>query len=154
MAGRTALECALDLLARRDHGEEELRRKLRRRGFAEGEIDETLGRLREKGYVDDRRYAATFADSAARSGKAVGERLVQELRRRGIPREIAAEAAAGAAGNHDGGMLLRELIRRRFSGYDHGSAEPREKRRVIGYLLRRGFDFSVVARILGETNEN
>jgi regulatory protein len=150
MAGRTPLDAALDLLGRRDHSEEEMRRKLRVRKYSDEEISDVLAILREKGYLDDRRFAGSFAEWASRSGKAVGPRLVQELRRRGIGRETAAEAAAESAREHDPEDILRESLRRRFPKYDPRTADLREKRRVFGYFQRKGFDAGLVARLLRE----
>ena len=49
------LETAVRLLAKRDHTEREVRTKLKQLEFTPVEIDETIGTLREKGYLDDAR---------------------------------------------------------------------------------------------------
>jgi SOS response regulatory protein OraA/RecX len=44
---------ALARLARRDHSEQEIRRALRRDGFADELVEETVLRLRRERYLDD-----------------------------------------------------------------------------------------------------
>jgi len=135
---------ALNLLARRDHSVAELRRKLVSRGFPDSRVSDALERLLRQGYLDDRRFAEHWVESALRSGKGYGNRLLLELLRRGVSRETAAEAIAGAACGYGERQLLDALMAKRFSGFDPASAPLKERRRVHAYLLRRGFSSSAI----------
>ncbi|HOP40860.1 MAG TPA: RecX family transcriptional regulator, partial [Geobacteraceae bacterium] len=66
---RSALATAVSFLSRRDHSEAELRRKLFAKGFPAEELDEAMARLRSAVYLDDRRFALGFAESAIRNGR-------------------------------------------------------------------------------------
>jgi regulatory protein len=90
----TCYDQALRLLARRPHFRRQLERKLRERGYDDGEVEATLERLAREGHVDDERLARDFA--AARAGRAgEGARRVRaELERRGVTAETAAGALA------------------------------------------------------------
>jgi len=135
---------ALNLLARRDHSVAELRRKLVSRGFPDSLVSDALERLLRQGYLDDRRFAEYWVESALRSGKGYGNRLLLELLRRGVSRETAAEAVAGAACGYGERQLLDALMAKRFSSFDPASAPLKERRRVHAYLLRRGFSSSAI----------
>ena len=153
MAGSKAMDAALNLLTRRDHSSAELSRKLAAKGFPAEEIEATLSRLHGLCYLDDRRYAEQWATRAVREGKAVGHRLRLELRRRGIPPEIAEAAMAAAGENLDEREAIGELLDRRFAGFDPATATPMEKRRVVGWFQRRGFSLSAIfdaLRLAGE----
>jgi regulatory protein len=78
----------LGLLARREHGASELKRKLGARGdFAKADIDQAVESLRETGAQSDQRYALAIARSRARKG--YGPRFVaQELASKGIARAL------------------------------------------------------------------
>ena len=52
---------ALKVLAGRAHSTGELREKLRRRAERISDIDDVIARLKENGYLDDRRFAEGFA---------------------------------------------------------------------------------------------
>lgn len=145
---RDPLSTALDILSRRDHSEAELVRKLRTRGIDAGEIERVVARLREFGYLDDRRVACRLVESALAQGKMVGARLQGELRRRGIPPELAEEALALSAADCDERALVGDLLTRKFPGFDPLTADPREKRRVVGWFQRRGFGLGAILEAL------
>src|SRR5919108_196085 len=124
--GRGAMTYALDVLSRRDRSEAELARKLRRKGFGGEEIEAVGARLRELGYLDDRRLAGRLAEAAVAGGRMVGQRLRLELIRRGITRAMAEEALEAASAGHDEQGAVAELLARKFPGFDPGSADPKE----------------------------
>lgn len=135
---------ALNLLSRRDHTTAELQRKLAARGFSADSIAELLEQLAAKGYLDDRRFAERWAETAIKNGRGYGFRIQQELQQRGIPREIAAEVIAAAAAEYPEHDSLASIASRRFSAFDPASASPKEKQRVYNYLLRRGFSIPAI----------
>ncbi len=135
---------ALGFLARRDHSEAELVRKLREKGMSAGVIVVVVQRLKDLRYLDDRRFAEQWAESAVKSGRGYGPRLRQELSRRGIARDVIAEVLAGIAAEHDETETLTALMARKFTGFDPMTASDREKRRVVNFLQRRGFSLSVI----------
>ena len=73
-----ALAYAVRALARRDHSVAELERKLRDKGFSAAVMAEVIARLDRSGYLDDRRFAERWAESAVRNGRGYGPRLRQE----------------------------------------------------------------------------
>jgi regulatory protein len=139
---------ALRALTRRDHSEAELRRKLTGREFSAAAVEETIGRLKESRYLDDRRFALNWAESAVRNGRGYGYRLRFELSRRGIAEEIAAEVIAQLNTDYGEAEMLRALLLKKFPGFDPLSADERQRRRIIGYLQRRGFSLTAVLQAL------
>jgi hypothetical protein len=76
---------ALKILAGRAHSAGEMREKLRRRAERAGDVDEALSRLKDLGYLDDRRFAEGFA-AARLAGDGLGRtRVTQDLRRPSTP---------------------------------------------------------------------
>jgi len=74
---------AMDLLARREHGCEELTRKLVSKGFDAELASEVISTLESDGLVADERFAEAFARSRVNRGQ--GPRRIElELRERGI----------------------------------------------------------------------
>lgn len=151
---RSGLSYAVDLLSRRDHAEAELVRKLRRTVDDEEEIARIVARLRELGYLDDRRLAARIVEAALSGGRMAGARLRLELQRRGIPRAIADEALQAAAGDYDERDAVTALLSRKFPRFATDGGDPREKRRIVGWLQRRGFSLSAILEALREPAED
>jgi regulatory protein len=147
---KRALAGALRALARRDHSEAELACKLGVKGFSPAAVADTITRLKDAGYLDDRRFARQWAESALRNGRGFGLRIRQELLRRGVAEAVVAEAMAGLTGEYGEAELIRELLARRFPAFSPGTAPDREKRRVMQYLQRRGFACSAILTVFRE----
>ncbi|HJV66387.1 MAG TPA: regulatory protein RecX [Geomonas sp.] len=144
----TPFDSSLRILSLRDHSEAELRRKLKEKGYEEAGIEESVARLKELGYLDDVRFARHFVCSAVRNGRGYGARLKMELARRGVAAAIVAEVLAEIEEEHSEAELLGQLMERRFGSFDPGSATDKERRRVIGYLQRKGFSLSAILKQL------
>jgi len=150
LSGSDPLAAALRLLALRDRSAAELARRLQRQGFAAEQVEATLARCRELGYLDDERFARARAGALTRQGRAVGRRLLLELRRSGLDAATAARAAAEAERACPATEALAELSRRRFPGFAWSAADDRERRRVVDYFQRRGFPLSLVLSFFQE----
>ncbi len=126
------------LLAVRAHGEEELRRKLLRRGCLPGEVEAALAQLRRAGYLDDLEVARSLVRRRSRArGRALIERELMSL---GISSEVTAQALTELSEQAEA-AAARHLIE---------SAPGLQRRRLAGRLQRRGFLPSQVRRLLAE----
>jgi regulatory protein len=143
-----ALAYAVRVLARRDHSVAELERKLLDKGFPAAVVEELIARLEKSGYLDDRRFAGLWAESAVRNGRGYGPRLRLELTRRGVSREIVADVLAGIAAAYGEKETLARLAERKFARFDPQTASDRDKRRVFAYLQRRGFSAATILDFL------
>ena len=148
MERSSAFDCSLRVLALRDHSEAELRRKLSAKGYEDEEIGAAVARLFELNYLDDLRFARSFASSALRNGRGYGVRLKMELSRRGVAAKIVTQVLGEMSEEFSEKELLAQLVARRYPGFDAGSAPEKEKRRVVGYLQRKGFSLSAIFREL------
>ncbi len=144
---------ALRLLNARDYTEARLREKLRGKGFDETDLEAVLGKLVSEGWVNDLRYAERFAESALACGRYYGPRLRQEMRRRGLSRELVSEVLGRVLGEHDEAVEVRAIIERRFSGFSFSTASDKEKRRAADFLQRRGFSLSAIMTALRTTGQ-
>ena len=140
------------MLALRDHSEAELRRKLQQKGYAGEPIDASVARLYELGYLDDARFARGFAYSAVRNGRGYGARLKMELARRGVAPAIVEEVLAVIGEEFGEAQMIADTLARRFSGFNPENATEKERRRVVGYLQRKGFSLSAIFRQLRQTS--
>ncbi len=157
-AGRTdPWPAILRLLTGRDYSQMELQRRLLAKGFDQTSIDDALQRCLELGYLDDARYALQRATSLMTQGRAVGPRILADLRQRGISEELACQALDKAREACDEEELLTSLLQRRFPDFSYNSAPAKERQRVVHFLQRRGFSISHIMNRLTrkgfETND-
>lgn len=109
-------ERAVAALARRSRSGAELERWLLARATTPAAARAVLARLREHGYLDDRRFAESFAAYAKETEGFGAARVRRELRRRGVPAPLAETAVAGAfAGTREDQLLADFLRRKRLS---------------------------------------
>jgi SOS response regulatory protein OraA/RecX len=90
----TTRVAALRLLAMRRLTEAQLWQKLEARGYPDEAIADANGRCKSEGYIDDRLFATLYVEGTR---KPVGDaRLIAELVKRGVAREVAHDAVASA----------------------------------------------------------
>lgn len=136
------LEAALRLLARRAYSEAGIREALARRGVRPGEIRRVLGRLRELGYVDDRKFAADWSERLQARGFG-SLRIRFELQRHGVEERTAERELPSVA---EECVIARRVLRGRFG--DLPVVEPRRKGQAVRLLASRGFPQEVVESVL------
>ena len=119
----------------------ELREKLVRKGAEEEEAQDIALWLEELGAVDEEAYAGILVRhyAAAHYGK---KRIVQELQRRGIPRELMEEALAQLPQPCE---AIEGYIAAKYKGR---SLDFDERRKLGNALLRRGFDWHDIRPVL------
>lgn len=145
----------LKLLAMRAYSVRDLGRKLQRRGYPDGEVSETVASFTESGLLDDERFAGQYARSRIVNDSAAPRRVVQLLGRYGIPRDLAEHAVARTIEEEDLNPAdSAELLARKKAATLVGLDPAVARRRLYGYLARRGFDLDhirgAVATVLAE----
>lgn len=150
-----ARTAALGLLARRDLSEAEVRERLGQREYAEPEVEEAVGRLRDRGYLDDGALAKALAASRA-AGRLHGpNRVADYLRRRRLPpdlvRSAVEEAFPGGAETELAKQAAARLASSRAKapaipgepgeedGYGRRQEERKRRERLLRRLVGRGF---------------
>ncbi len=138
VSSRRAFNAALDLLSRRDHTKQELLRKLTVKHTEEA-ARAAVERAEALGYIDEARFAENYAESLYRNKRFGERRIVQELLRKGIPREIAENTVENL--DKDGENRIILLLRGK---YRTALCDEKGKRRAINGLLRMGYSYSEI----------
>lgn len=132
-----ALQKAMLLLSYRPRSEAEIRQKLQVGGFDPETIELVIERLRSNGLAEDENFARNWIENRNSFRPRSRKMLAYELRRKGITAENI-NAAMEEAGN-DSDLAYRAAYRyaRKLVGTDWESF----KRRLLGFLSRRGFTY-------------
>lgn len=154
-----AREAALRLLAHRPRSRSELAGRLKRRDVPAHVISACLDALEKEGLVDDEAFARMWVRDRLRLKPRGRGALLVELRRKGVTRDVARQAVDEVFTDEevrDGdlaveaalGWLRRQGPRVRQALRQPPFEDPREKarRRLYGYLSRRGFRGADVVR--------
>ncbi len=142
---RAARKKAMDLLARREYGHDELIGRLAAAGFQRDTATEAVDVLAGEGLQDDRRFAENFV--AARAGRGGGPlRIRHALIERGLKSALVDRVLD--AFDADWFEQAREVRLKKY-----GAAPPadyREKARQMRFLQYRGFDHEQIRYAMEE----
>jgi len=126
------------LLRARPRSVSEVRERLTRRGHDAASVEGTIRSALDAGLLDDRAFAKLWVADRLWHHPLSRSALEQELREKGIDRSIAVaelDAQYPAVREVD---VARDLASERFERL-RGIELERRRRRVAGYLMRRGF---------------
>ncbi len=143
-------EYALHALAGRAYSVSELTAKLRGRAERQDDVPPVIARLKERGYLDDRRYAQAFAASR-RENQGFGQsRVLRDLRARRVAPSVAEQAVRAAYRDADEAALIEAFLARKYRHTALGPylAEPRHLASVYRKLRLAGFTAAGVIRVL------
>jgi regulatory protein len=139
---------ALRMLGRRALSQREVAERLQRKGFGAGAVRAEVARLAAAGLLDDAALAAAVTRAQLAEGR--GRRaLALRLKRRGVARETAGEVLAGIA-EEDEVEALAAALARAARKYPDFRRLPLQRRKVVRYLLARGFGAAAISRALAK----
>ncbi|WP_375575364.1 recombination regulator RecX [Paracidovorax oryzae] len=133
---------ALRLLAQREHSRSELEAKLARHVQEGDDLHAVLDELQARDFINAGRVAESVVHRrAARLGT---QRVVQELRAKGLDDAVVRETAERLRGSEAARALA--VWRQRFGTPPE---TPQERARQMRFLAARGFPGDVVRRVIG-----
>ena len=125
----------------------ELRQKLTRRAAQRGDVDEVIRRLKENGYLNDQRFAESFANWR-RDNDGVGKtKVVRDLMARRVAPELAKKTTEAAYSGTDETALVEQFLARKFRGRDLGALLQEEKHLASTFRRLRTAGFSAGSSI-------
>lgn len=141
---RAKLRC-MNLLKSMDRTEFQLRQKLRQGDYPEEVAERAIAYVKKFGYVNDRAYALRYIES--RQGRDARRQIACDLRQKGISQDIIQEAFEEAE-PQDEEALIRRLAEKKH--IDPRTADRKERQRLYGFLMRKGFSAEAIGRALRE----
>ena len=137
----------LHLLEQGDRTRKGLEERLLQNGYPPEAVEAALAYVGSFHYVDDKRYAVNYIQNQKnRKGRA---RILMELRNKGVSQEDIDYAFQETEEGADTRERIRELIRKKRKG--PGKMEEKERQRLYGFLMRRGFASSDILSVLRES---
>lgn len=153
-----AFQKSLRFIAYKPRTNFDVRKKLIESGYPEEIVEIILQRLEEKGYINDHQFANNWSENKSLN-KPRSKKLIRlELKQKSIDEEIIEEVVNRMDSDDELAIRAAEKYYRKLSNLE----EITFRRRLTGFLLRRGFSYSVIKPIVDQfwektcqnTNEN
>lgn len=142
---------ALRALGGRAHTVSELTDRLRRRAARQQDVGKVLARLKQAGYLDDRRFAQSYAVSRLENAGLGQMRVLRDLRARRVAPAVAERAVQDAYREVDeAGLIESFLERKRLTGH---LADCRRMAAAYRKLRLAGFSSGNCIRVLKRYSE-
>ena len=142
-AKEKTLTKALRYIAFKPRTEFEVEQKLKKNGACETDINYVLERLRESEVINDERFAREWVETRS-SSKPRGQRLLRfELLGKHISEENISDAMQAVPPEKESAEKAAQSYAARLRGKDYEDF----KKRLTGFLLRRGFHWEVVSQV-------
>ena len=134
------LNYALRLFNRKDYTEKEIRDRLLKKSQSEDEIDEVIGYLKEKRFIDDVRYTQNYLYFRLKRGYGK-RRVVHELLRKGIAEDLIDRVLTSEDENAEEVFLKKLKLL-------EGKRNKRKK--MFDFMYRRGFNSDKIVELLNK----
>ena len=136
---------ALRWLTARELSEGQVRARLAEKGYTADAIRPAVERLLNERTIDDRRAATAVARTEARVRRHGPHRVMAKLMAMRFDRELAKEVVRDLFGDEDEEALIDRALERRLRGKSARLTDPRERQKLMAYLVRQGFSSSAAS---------
>lgn len=133
---------ALRTLGQRAHSANELKQKLARRAQSPGDLTATLAKLREYGFIDDRKFSEAFAAARLQNQGFGRHRVLRELQSKRVAGTVAQSAVEKTFAETDEQELIQQFLARKFRGKDLPQYLAQEKNLAAAYRRLRAAGFN------------
>jgi regulatory protein len=129
----------------------EVEKKLRDKEFGDALVDAVLSDLVRLGFINDQRFADQWAQSRIRLRGLGRRRIEQELRNKGVDRETVSRTLKDVLAPDLEIETARKAAERKLATMKTLDRETM-RRRLGGFLERKGFSYKVIRNILKESD--
>src|SRR3984957_7888938 len=136
------MEYAARTLSGRAQTSSELREKLRRRAIKKEDVDLVIARLKDSGYLNDKRFAESFANWRRDNAGFGKSRVERDLMSRRVAPALAKQAASAAYQETDEVAMIEHFLARKYRGKNLGELLQEPKHLASAYRKLRGAGFS------------
>lgn len=136
------------LLSGRDHGAEELKRKLVKKGFSPSMCEQVVAEFREKDLLNDRTYATKFAQDKYHLKQWGPKKIKSALFKKGVPKTVISNVIEKLKSEMEPVDTCIELALKRRR---HFLREPdlfKRKQKIFRYLAGKGYSSEKIKKAL------
>jgi regulatory protein len=146
--GRRPMDAALGYLSARARTVREVERYLDGQNYGESEVQQTVERLQELGYLNDAEFAGEFVRTRLNTKPVSRYKLQEQLYSHELPRDIVEQALEAV--DDDVEKQNAVLVARKYAEQMRTLSREERDRRLMQRMVGRGFSYDV-SRLALET---
>ncbi len=143
---KRAQKRVLYLLQRMARTEAEIRKKLKEGFYPEEAIDAAITYAKKFGYINDENYIRFYIEE--RKNSKSKKEILYKLMGKGVSKDTVLEIMETIYEEDSEIDTIRALLRKKR--YDPSCATDKEKQRIYGYLMRKGFTYQQIQKSISE----
>ncbi len=144
---KRAKDYAFKLLSYRPRSIKEIQDRLKKKDYSSKVILEVIKSLKKLKFLNDKEFARMWVESRIKTRPMGRYRLYQELIQKGIDRDLI-EKTLSDYREEEEIELAKELARKKLKRSYRNLDEVTTKRRLYGFLQRRGFSYDTIQEVL------
>ncbi len=145
-----AVQVALRAIEARPRSIQEIRERLKRKGFAEELVEAAIERLQDLGLIDDAAFARFWVESRQNSRARGPSALRNELRRKGLDSALIDTTLRDDELVGDQDQQAEQIARQALRRYANSPDFQSFARKMGGLLQRRGYSFETIRPIIAQ----
>ncbi len=144
------MQYALRVLTMRAQTTSEMRTRLLRRAQVAGDVDIVMTHLQEAGFLNDQRFAESYAAARLENQKFGRHRVLRDLRTRRVTADVAKSAVEQVFEGTDETELIEQFLARKYRGKDLAALFSEDRHLLSAYRKLRlgGFAAGPSIRVL------
>ncbi|MBU4310557.1 recombination regulator RecX [bacterium] len=146
---KKAKDYAFKLLSYRPRSVKEIQDRLKKKDYSSRIISEVIKSLKRLKFLNDKEFAKMWVESRIKTRPMGRHRLYQELIQKGIDRELIEKTLSNYREEEEI-ELAKELAQRKLKRSYQNLDKVTTKRRLYGFLQRRGFSYDTIQEVMKE----
>lgn len=135
----------VNIIARKDYTERELRTKLIERKTPGDIIDRAMEYLKDRQFIDEKRFLSDYLAYLRKKGKYSRREIEQKVFKKGFSKDVM-ENIKSLLADYTSSTVIENLMEKQIK-------RNREKEKIFSYLLRKGFDYEEIKKVWKQLNK-
>jgi regulatory protein len=146
---KSAMDTAVRLLARRNHAADELRKKLRQRGFSADITANVIRECERLRYIDDEETARLYFRELQRKGCGP-MRIRRDMKQKGLWNSSAELLMREYAESPAEKQNAQEVFEKKKAAFLREKDRGKRKEKIFRFLYARGFSKKIISELIRE----
>lgn len=134
--------------------EVEMRRKFKEKAFSEDDIEYAINKLKEYNYINDKYYAECYIKARVIPNKWGKIKAYNMMLQKGIDKDIINESLDELFSEDEEYKIILESAKKKLDTLSNISDKIKIKNKLISFLLNRGFDYSLIKKVIAEIEDD